>query len=119
MSSCDPAGEERSGVAAPPVRPSRGKLLLRCFLQGLKAGLSEGTGQTPPKKSGIKQTWDGFTNITCCCRRSTPGGDAAAALGVGVRVHAEPTVRPVPDPPGPPADGGAKVSEGGACMCVV
>ncbi|XP_078797343.1 uncharacterized protein si:ch211-67f24.7 isoform X2 [Oryzias latipes] len=41
--SCDPAGEDRAGVAAPPVRPSRGKLLLRCFLQGLKAGLSEGT----------------------------------------------------------------------------
>ncbi|XP_024122803.2 uncharacterized protein LOC112143218 [Oryzias melastigma] len=40
--SCDPAepaGEPRSGVA----RPSRGKLLLHCFLQGLKAGLSEGT----------------------------------------------------------------------------
>lgn len=47
MSSCDPAepaGEPRSGVA----RPSRGKLLLHCFLQGLKAGLSEGTGRTPP-----------------------------------------------------------------------
>ncbi|XP_075879473.1 uncharacterized protein LOC142886315 isoform X2 [Nelusetta ayraudi] len=29
--------------SAPPAGPSRGKLLLHCFLQGLKAGLSEGT----------------------------------------------------------------------------
>uniref|UniRef100_A0A096MBI0 Si:ch211-67f24.7 n=1 Tax=Poecilia formosa TaxID=48698 RepID=A0A096MBI0_POEFO len=43
----DPA--EPAGVceccAPPPACLSRGKLLLHCFLQGLKAGLSEGTGQ--------------------------------------------------------------------------
>ncbi|XP_043998470.1 uncharacterized protein LOC122845950 isoform X2 [Gambusia affinis] len=41
----EPAGDQ--GVceccAPPPARLSRGKLLLHCFLQGLKAGLSEGT----------------------------------------------------------------------------
>lgn len=35
--------------SAPPACLSRGKLLLHCFLQGLKAGLNEGTG----KHSGL------------------------------------------------------------------
>ncbi|KAM8833826.1 uncharacterized protein ACB058_017639 isoform 2-T3 [Synchiropus picturatus] len=33
----------KSAPACDPASPSRGKLLLHCFLQGLKAGLSEGT----------------------------------------------------------------------------
>ncbi|XP_061599313.1 uncharacterized protein si:ch211-67f24.7 [Cololabis saira] len=41
----DPAGEQRccGCPGSPPACPSRGRLLLHCFLQGLKAGLSEGT----------------------------------------------------------------------------
>jgi len=31
----------------------------------------------------------------CVCRCAAPGGDAAAALGVGIRVHAEPPLRQV------------------------
>lgn len=47
-SSSDPADPpcDRSGCARGSAPPSRGKLLLRCFLQGLKAGLSEGTGES-------------------------------------------------------------------------
>lgn len=46
--SSDPAEPERvrhqcDCSSAPPACLSRGKLLLHCFLQGLKAGLSEGT----------------------------------------------------------------------------
>ncbi|XP_026195200.1 uncharacterized protein LOC113147990 isoform X2 [Anabas testudineus] len=43
--SSDPAGgrSQCSCSSAPPACVSRGKLLLHCFLQGLKAGLSEGT----------------------------------------------------------------------------
>ncbi|XP_039993504.1 uncharacterized protein LOC120795566 isoform X2 [Xiphias gladius] len=37
------AGGRGQRASAPPACPSRGKLLLHCFLQGLKAGLSEGT----------------------------------------------------------------------------
>ncbi|XP_068437256.1 rho guanine nucleotide exchange factor 33 [Clinocottus analis] len=42
----DAASERRrpcERAAAPPAARSRGKMLLLCFLQGLKAGLSEGT----------------------------------------------------------------------------
>lgn len=37
--------------SAPPACLSRGKLLLHCFLQGLKAGLNEGTGERTPSVS--------------------------------------------------------------------
>ncbi|XP_035024901.2 uncharacterized protein LOC118116999 [Hippoglossus stenolepis] len=37
------AGRSQCECSAPPACLSRGKLLLHCFLQGLKAGLSEGT----------------------------------------------------------------------------
>lgn len=44
--SSDPAERSQCDCSsAPPAGLSRGKLLLHCFLQGLKAGLSEGTGK--------------------------------------------------------------------------
>ncbi|XP_067335339.1 rho guanine nucleotide exchange factor 33 isoform X1 [Channa argus] len=39
----DSGGSQCDCSSAPPACRSRGKLLLHCFLQGLKAGLSEGT----------------------------------------------------------------------------
>lgn len=45
------------------------------------------------------------------CRRSTSGGDAAAALGVGVRLHLEPALRQIQDAARSPDDRGAVVSD--------
>lgn len=53
-SSCEQRQCECS--SAPPACLSRGKLLLHCFLQGLKAGLNEGTGERTPSVSKMITT---------------------------------------------------------------
>lgn len=49
LSSSDPADAPCEGSSC--ACGSRGKLLLHCFLQGLKAGLSEGTGESSHAKA--------------------------------------------------------------------
>lgn len=44
-SQCECPSAPTDTSSAPTAGLSRGKLLLHCFLQGLKAGLSEGTGE--------------------------------------------------------------------------
>lgn len=56
--------------SAPPACLSRGKLLLHCFLQGLKAGLSDGTGEQVfvfmADSNNNKQNENLLTGKTCC-----------------------------------------------------
>lgn len=69
----DPADAGRGQCecsSAPAAWLSRGKLLLHCFLQGLKAGLSEGTG-TDNYSNELRNELRHFSCVTPNCRNTS------------------------------------------------
>lgn len=123
LCSSDPAEPQRvqrqcDCSSAPPACLSRGKLLLHCFLQGLKAGLSEGTGELTRHLYRCRVFSSDFADSSSFSfffgfYRCTPSGhDAAPALWVGICVNLKPAVWQIQDPTGSPHDCRTIVSAG-------